>query len=303
MKTVTVFGGSGFVGRYVVEKLAKAGWQVKVAVRYPLETKFLKPLGNIGQIIPVGVSILDYREVLQAVQGSQAVINLVGILFERGQQTFEKVHIQGADNVARACKEAKVKRLIHMSALGADTDSPSQYAWSKGAGERHVKKFFPIATIIRPSVIFGPEDDFFNRFASMAIYSPFLPAVGGGETKFQPIYVCDVADFMVRCLEDPSTKGKAYDLGGPEVYTLREIMEYTLDTIGKNRLLVPLPFSMARFMGLFGQYLPKPPVTPDQVILLKKDNILGPRAKGLKALGVRPTHLETVVPGYLARYR
>ena len=158
MKTVTVFGGSGFLGRYVVEKLAKSGWRVKVAVRNPLETKSLKPLGNIGQIVPVGVSILDYREVLQAVQDSQAVINLVGILFERGQQTFEKVHIHGADNVVRACKEAKVKRLIHMSALGADTDSPSQYAWSKGAGEKHVQKFFSNATIIRPSVIFGPED-------------------------------------------------------------------------------------------------------------------------------------------------
>lgn len=302
MKIVTVFGGSGFVGRYIVERLAKAGWRIKVAVRHPEEVRRLRPLGTIGQIVPVQASVLDYDKVLEAVQGSEAVINLVGILFERGTQTFEKVHIQGADNVALASKDAKVKRLIHMSALGADIGSSSKYAWSKAGGEKHVKKHFPNATIIRPSVVFGPEDDFFNRFASMAVLAPALPLVGGGNTRFQPVYVCDVAEAFVKCLKDPDTKGKVYELGGPEVYTLKDILEYTLEVTGRRRFLMPVPYTMASLIGLFGQFLPKPPITPDQVLLLKKDNVVAGRAKTLKSLGITPTHLETIVPSYLERF-
>lgn len=303
MKTVTVFGGSGFVGRYVVEELLKAGWRVQVAVRHPLEAKFLRPLGNLGQILTVDASIADYERVLHVIKGSDAVINLVGILYERGPQTFQNIHVQGADNVALACKNLSIKRLVHMSALGASTDSASIYARSKGEGEQHVKKHFSNATIIRPSVIFGPEDGFFNRFASMARFSPFLPLVGGGKTKFQPVYVCDVAEFIVKCLENPTTKSKAYELGGPEVFSMKDILVYTLKTIEKKRLLLPLPFSMARIIGFFAQYLPNPPITPDQVTLLKSDNILPQRCKGLNELSVHPTPLEIVVPRYLARYR
>lgn len=300
---VTVFGGSGFIGRYVVQRLARAGWQVRVAVRRPNEALFLKTSGDVGQVTPVAANIRDDRSVAAAVAGADAVINLVGILYASGKQSFDAVQAKGAARIAAAAKAAGATRFVQISAIGADPSSDSAYARSKAEGEQAVKLAFANATILRPSIVFGPEDDFFNRFARMAMMSPVLPLIGGGHTKFQPVYVADVADAVARALEDEGAMGKTYELGGPRSYTFRALMDMLLKEIGRCRLLVPLPFALASLQGAILQMLPIKLLTVDQVRLLKRDNVVGANALGFKDLGLAPTALETVLPSYLDQYR
>lgn len=302
-KLVTVFGGSGFVGRHIVQRLAHKGYVVRVAVRDPESALYLKPMGRVGQVTPVQASLRDPASVRAAIDGSDMVINLVGILYESGKQTFDAIHRVGAATVAKAAKEAGVKTLVHMSALGADKASKSKYARSKALGEEAVLEAFPEASIIRPSVIFGPHDDFFNKFAAMAKVSPALPLIGGGHTKFQPVYVGDVADAFLKCLEDKTCAGHTYDLAGPSVYTFEELMELVLHEIGAHRGLIPLPFPFASLLASVLELLPVPPLTRDQVKLLKKDNVLSGDTPGLEALGIEATAAEVILPTYMGMYR
>jgi uncharacterized protein YbjT (DUF2867 family) len=299
----TVFGGSGFVGRYVVQKLAQQGWQVRVAVRRPDEALFLKTCGTVGQVTPFAVNIRDDRSVRAAVSEADVVVNLVGILHQSGAQTFAAVQAAGAGRVAAAAKSAGVKRLVHLSAIGADANSASIYARTKAEGEAAVRQAFPEATILRPSIVFGPEDDFFNRFARMAQISPALPLVGGGTTKFQPVFVADVAAAVAHALEDAGTTGKTYELGGPRVYSFRELLEIMLRAIGRRRCLVGLPFGLATVQAAVLQLLPGPILTVDQVRLLRHDNVVSTSALTFKDLGIVPTGLDLVLPTYLDRYR
>jgi uncharacterized protein YbjT (DUF2867 family) len=303
---VTVFGGSGFVGRHLVRALARRDFRIRVAVRRPDLAIHLQPLGRVGQIHAVQANVRYPASVEAAVRDADIVINLVAILFERGRQTFGQVQAAGAGHVARAAAAAGA-RLVHVSAIGADPESPSLYARSKAAGEAAVLEAVPSATVFRPSIVFGPEDDFFNRFAAMARVSPFLPLIGGGETRFQPVFVADVAEAIARAAEGATRPGTIYELGGPEVRTFKQLMQYVLATIERRRLLVPLPFGLAKLQAQVLQFLPKPLLTPDQVLLLKRDNVVSEAAaregRTLDALGIDPTAMEVVVPSYLWRFR
>lgn len=303
MRIVTIFGGSGFVGRHIVQKFAENGDQVRVAVRHPNNAKFLKPLGAVGQITPVQASITDPKSLAHVMKGSDVVINLVGILYEKKSQTFERIHVEAAKNIAKTAAKLGIPTLLHMSALGADKDSHSRYASSKARGEQAVLKHFPSASIFRPSVIFGPEDAFLNRFAQMALLSPFLPLIGGGKTRFQPVYVGDVAECFFNASSLKDAKGKTYELGGPTIYTFKKLMVYLLQTIHRKRLLVPLPYWFAKIMGSVAQFLPTPPLTPDQVELLKADSVVSAQALQAHALGVEPKAMEAIAGEYLGRYR
>ena len=300
---VTVFGGSGFLGRYVVQHLARDGWTIRVAVRHPGRAAFLKPLGDIGQIVPLCVAVQDRDAVAAALSGADAAVNLTGILFEGGKQRFQGVHAEGAGNIARAAAAAGVKSLVHISAIGAGAEAPAAYARSKGEGEAAVRAAFPAATILRPSVVFGPEDDFFNRFAEMARFSPALPLIGGGATRFQPVYVGDVARAVVKALNEPACRGKVYELGGPKTYSFKELLQLLLKTIGRRRALVNLPFALARLQATVLELLPTPPLTRDQITLLGRDNVVPPGALTLADLGIEATAVEAVIPGYLDKYR
>ncbi|MEK9971695.1 MAG: complex I NDUFA9 subunit family protein [Ferrovibrio sp.] len=303
---VTVFGGSGFIGRYVVQKLAREGARVRVAIRRPDEGLFLKPMGSVGQIDIVQANIRVPMSVQQAVQGADVVINCVGILYESGAQKFATVQARGAEVIALCAREAGVKKLVHVSAIGADADSGSAYARSKAGGEAGMRRQFPQATIIRPSVVFGQEDDFFNRFAGMAALTPALPLVDGGETRLQPVYVGDVASAILRAVQDDAAAGQTYELGGPKVYSMKEIMQMTLTAIHKKRLLVPVPGFALKPLALALELQPlfAPPITRDQIELLKADNVVAEGAKGLKDLGVeQPTPVEGMIETYLYRYR
>ena len=299
---VTVFGGTGFLGRHTVRALAKAGHRIRVAVRYPNQGFFLPPMGVVGQIALVKCNASEPEQVEAAVRGADAVINLTGILYQRGEQTFDAVHVEAAETIAKAAKAAGARTLVHVSAIGADKHADSSYAASKGEGELRVREAFPSAAILRPSLVFGPEDDFFNRFAALARILPALPLIGGGHTKFQPVFVGDVADAIVRCAGEPELGGKTYELGGPTVYTFKELMEIILRETGRKRLLVPLPFALATLKALFLQFMPKPLLTPDQVTLLKSDNVVT-GADTLATLGIVPTSVEAEVPAYLWRFR
>ena len=303
---VTIFGGSGFLGRHVVRALAREGYRIRPAVRRPDLAFHLQPLGRVGQIHAVQANLRYPASVEAAVRDADVVINLVGILFERGKQSFEAVQAEGAHHVARAAA-AVGARVIHVSALGADPDSPAAYARTKAAGEAAVLAAAPDATIFRPSILFGPEDDFFNRFAAMARLSPALPLVGGGETKFQPVFVGDVAQAILRAVRGRAKGGTIYELGGPEVRSFRQLMEYVLAVTERRRLLVPLPFAVAKLQAWFLQFMPTPLLTPDQVELLKVDNVVSEAAKAdgrtLAALGIEPAALEAIVPSYLWRFR
>ena len=300
---VTVFGGSGFLGRYVVQQLARDGWSIRVAVRHPGRAAFLKPLGDVGQITPLCVPVQDAEAVAAAVSGADAVVNLTGILFEGGKQRFQKVHAEGAKSIAEAAAAAGVKWLVHISAIGADAEAPAAYARTKGEGEAAVRAAFPEATVLRPSVVFGPEDGFFNRFAEMARFSPALPLIGGGKTRFQPVYVGDVARAVVKALNEPGCRGKVYELGGPKTYSFKALMQLMLKTIGRKRALVSLPFGLARLQATFLEVLPQPPLTRDQVTLLRRDNVVSAGALTLADLGIEATAPEAVIPGYLDKYR
>jgi len=303
LHNVTVVGGSGFLGRYMVKRLAEAGVRVRVAVRDPEAAAFLKPMGDVGQVVPVQANVRNAASVARAVAGADAVVNLVGILYQTGPQRFDAVHAEGAGTVAHAAAEAGVQRLIHVSAIGASDESEAQYARSKAAGEAAVRDAFPAATIMRPSVVFGPEDGFFNLFGWLATISPILPLVGGGHTRFQPVYVGDVAAAVGTALGDDATAGVTYELGGPRIYSFRELMELVLEVTGRRRLLVPVPFAIAKIEAMFLQLLPRPLLTMDQVELLKSDNVADEALPGLAELGVTPTPAESVVPSYMARYR
>ena len=303
---VTVFGGSGFLGRHVVQALAKKYYRIRVAVRRPDLAGHLQPAGRVGQIHAVQANLRDPASVAAAARGAGVVINLVGILFERGRQRFEAVQAIGAETVARAAA-AQNARMIHVSAIGADEHSTSLYARSKAEGERLVLAATPQATIFRPSVLFGPDDDFFNKFASLARFLPALPLVGGGHTRFQPVFAGDVAAAIAKAAEGETTPGTIYELGGPEIYTFKQLMEYVLTAIGRHRLLLPLPFWAARLQASVLQLLPKPLLTPDQVELLRSDNVVSQAAKTagltLEGLGITPDSLEAVAPQYLWRFR
>jgi NADH dehydrogenase len=297
---VTVFGGSGFLGRHTVRALARAGWRIKVATRHPNRGFFLKPLGSVGQIDFVKCDVADADSVAHAVMGANAVINLTGILFEKGQ-TFEDVQAEGAAHIAEAAAAAGVGALVHVSAIGADADSDAHYAQTKAEGEQAVREAFPHAVILRPSLIFGPEDGFFNKFAAMARFMPGLPLIGGGKTRFQPVFVGDMAQAILAAIARQD--GRLYELGGPTIYTFKELMQLILRETGRKRLLVPLPFAIASLKAMFLQLLPNPLLTVDQVRLLKKDNVVSPTAAGLSDLGITPTSAEAVISSYLWRYR
>jgi uncharacterized protein YbjT (DUF2867 family) len=303
-RRVTVFGGSGFIGRYVVRRLAAEGWVVRVAVRDAVAAAFLKTSGNVGQVVPMRADVTSDDAILEAaIAGTDAVINLVGILHESGRQSFQAVQADAPARLARIAAKAGVARFVQMSALGADAGSASVYARSKAAGETGVLAAFPPATIIRPSIVFGPEDSFFNRFARMARYSPALPLIGGGHTRYQPVYVCDVADAIIHTLHEDTARGQIYELGGPRIYSFRELMELMLRELRRHRGLIPIPFWLADIQASILQLLPAPLLTRDQVRLLRIDNVLTGTKPGLAELGIRPTGLELILPTYLDIYR
>ncbi len=303
---ITVFGGSGFLGRHVVRALAQRGYRIRVAVRRPDLAGHLQPLGRVGQIHAVQANLRYPNSVEAAARGADAVINLVGILFERGRQRFEAVQTFGAEAVALAAG-AYGARLVHVSAIGADENAPALYARTKAKGEKLVLAAMPTAVIMRPSILFGPEDDFFNRFAAIARLSPALPLVGGGHTRFQPVFAGDVAAAVAATVEGRARAGQIYELGGPQVLSFKELMRFVLATIERRRLLLPLPFALAKLQAQFLQFLPKPLLTPDQVELLKRDNVVSEEAKRegrtLEALGIEPVAMAAVVPSYLWRFR
>ncbi len=303
---VTVFGGSGFLGRHVVRALAKRGYRIRVAVRRPDLAGHLQPLGRVGQIHAVQANLRYPASVEAAARDADIVINLVGILFERGRQSFDAVQAFGAEAVALAAA-AYGARLIHVSALGAAENARSHYARSKAIGEKLVLAAVPSAVILRPSVVFGPEDDFFNKFAAIARCAPALPLIGGGHTLFQPVFAGDVASAVAAAIEARAKAGQIYELGGPEVKSFKELMQFMLATVGRRRALVPIPFALANFQAWFLQFMPKPLLTPDQVELLRSDTIVSGEAKRegrtLEALGIDPIAMEIIVPSYLWRFR
>lgn len=305
---VTVFGGSGFVGRHVVRTLVKRGYRIRVAVRRPDLAGFLLPYGYVGQISLVQANLRYRQSVDRAVEGSAFVVNCVGILFESGRNSFDAVQDFGARAVAESARAAGAK-LVHVSAIGADVDSASSYARTKGRAEAAIMSNIPDAVILRPSIVFGPEDSFFNKFAGMAQMFPALPLIGGGKTKFQPVHVEDVAQAVALGVDGVIPGGKIYELGGAEVLTFREILEFVLRTTARKRPLVSLPFGIASLLGSVASLVPfiTPPITSDQVELLKHDNVVSDAAiregRTLEGMGIQPTLLSSVVPSYLVQYR
>ena len=304
---VTVYGGSGFLGRHVVRALAKRNYRIRVAVRRPELANFLQPLGRVGQIHAVQVNLRHARSVEAAARDAQVLVNLVGILAEGGRQRFDAVHTFGAEQVALAAS-AHGARMVHVSAIGADANSPAHYARSKAAAEKLVLAAQPSATIMRPSILFGPEDDFFNRFASLARMSPVLPLIGGGLTRFQPVFVGDVAQAIADAVDGKARPGTIYELGGPEVRTFKELMQYVLATIERKRLLVPVPFFFAKMKAIGLQFMPSPlTLTRDQIEMLRVDNVVSDAAvadkRTLQGFGIEPESIEAIVPSYLWRFR
>ena len=323
-KTVTVFGGSGFIGRHLVQRLVARDAIVRIAVRDTEGANYMRLMGGVGQIVPIATDIGDEYSVASAIKGADSVVNLVGLLYEGGKQNFKRVHASGAAHIATAAAAAGVRKLVQLSAIGADPGSSSAYARTKATGEYNVKGAFPGATVIRPSIVFGPEDNFFNLFAGISRLSPIVPVFGcplfpkvtmfsdkgpvnldfygNGGTKFQPVYVGDVADAILAALENDDANGKTYELGGPTVYTSKELMELLLNTIGRKRFLAPVPFWYLEFIAAFLELLPNPWLTRDQVKLLRFDNVVSRRANKLKDLGISATAPEAILPNYLARF-
>lgn len=304
---ITIYGGSGFIGRHVVRALARTGARMRIAVRRPDLAGHLQPLGGVGQIIPVQANVRFPDSLAAPAEGADAVINLVGILVPTGRQTFASVQDEGARHVALAARAAGARAFVQMSAIGADPRSPAAYARTKAAGEAAVTAVFPGAVILRPSIVFGPEDEFFNRFAALARIAPALPLIGGGKTRFEPVFVGDVAKAVVAGLTGKAEAGAPYELGGPEILTMKEVMERVLDYTMRRRLLVPLPFWLAKTQAVFLQLLPNPPLTLDQVRMLETDNVVSEAAKRagrtVQGLGIEPVAVEAVVPDYLERFR
>jgi uncharacterized protein YbjT (DUF2867 family) len=304
---VTIYGGSGFIGRHVVRAIAKTGARMRVAVRRPELALHLQPLGDVGQINAVQANVRFPDSLLAAAEGADAVVNLVGILFPSGRQSFKAVQDEGARHVAEAARAGGARALVHVSAIGADPHSPSAYARTKATGEIAVTEILPGSIILRPSVVFGPEDDFFNRFAKLARIVPALPLIGGGKTRFQPVFAGDLAKAVIAGLTGKANAGAPYELGGPEVLTLKEVMQRVLAYTMRRRWLVPEPFWLAKLQAIFLQLLPKPPLTLDQVRLLQVDNVVSAHARRsgrtLEGMGIEPVAIAAVVPDYLEQFR
>jgi NADH dehydrogenase len=324
VQVVTVFGASGFIGRQVVQRLAASGAIVRACSRDPIAAAFLKPMGEVGQVVPLKADLTDAKAIARAVQGADSVINLVGILYERGRTKFQTVHVEGAKKIAEIAKAAGVKNLVHVSALGADANSPSAYARSKAKGEAEVLAQFPEAVIIRPSVVFGPDDDFFNRFANLARLTHMLPVFvtdgfkpkislkdlefdfdlfGSGGAAFQPVYVGDLAQAIVSVLGRQDAKGRTFEITGPRPIRMKEVMEMVAAAIKRTPAILPLPMIAGKMQAFFLQFLPKPPLTPDQMKLLAKDNVASGKHPGLHDLGIKPTAPEAIIPSYLTRHQ
>ena len=304
---ICVFGANGFLGHYVVRRLAKDGWRVRACVRRPHIAGELMVMGGVGQIQVVQANIRYKKSVARAIQGCDAVINLAGILVQQGRQSFNAVHVLGAKNIAEAARDAGVNNVVHLSALGASTNSDSAYAKSKAEGELAVLAAVPSADIIRPSILFGEGDGFFTRFAGLANLTMALPLLGGGTTKFQPLYVDDLAQAICK-ITNRGTAGKTWELGGPQTFTFKRLLQFTLDAIDKKRLLLPVPWGVSSLMGIFGEilgYIPlvKPPLTRDQVKFLKIDNVVSGNHPGLSDLGIEAETIEAIVPDSLAHFR
>jgi NADH dehydrogenase len=301
---VTVFGGTGFIGRHLVRRLAARELRIRVVSRnWRVHGRVLQPMGDVGQIVGGPADLSSEAALAQLLAGSDAVINLIGILYESRRQTFAEVHGELPGRIARAALAAGIPRMVQISAIGADPNARSAYARSKAQGEQAVRTALRAATILRPSIVVGPEDGFFNRFAAMARLLPALPLIGGGRTRFQPVWVGDVADAIVAALEREDARGATFELGGPKVYSFAELMRYMLKVVGRRRLLLPLSFEVATLQARVMELLPAPPLTRDQVELLKTDNVVGAHARTLADLGITPTPIELVVPDYLVRYR
>lgn len=298
----TVFGGSGFIGRYVVKRLAQSGYIVRVGVRDPAGANFLKTAGVVGQIVPLYSSLREEATIARAIVGADLVVNLVGVLAEHRAGDFQAIHADGAGRIARLASESGAFRMVHLSAIGADPAAPGKYGQSKAEGERQVREGFPAATILRPSVVFGPEDQFLNRFARMAMLSPIMP-VFSGATRFQPVYVGDVADAVLAALGRTEAAGGVYELGGPQVMTFRQLLAYVLRETDRRRPLVAVPGAVARLMASVMEHLPGKPLTRDQLLMLSRDNVVSPGAAGLTELAITPTPMDLVAPTYLRIYR
>ncbi len=306
-QVITVFGGTGFIGRHVIAALAKSGARIRVATRMPARAYFLRPCGNVGQVVPFACDVHDDASVARALDGATDVVNLIGILFEKGRkQKFDRLHSDFPARLAQLCAQAKISTLVHISALGSTADSTARYARSKAAGEEAIKQHFPRHVILQPSIVFGPEDNFFNQFARMAQRAPFLPLIGGGKTKFQPVYVGDIAQAVARILISGDARpyhGKTYALGGPEVLTFKQLLNLMLEISGLRARYVHLPVPVAKIIGILGSVLPTPPLTVDQVRSLAHDNIVPKNALTLSDLGIAPTALRGVLPSYLGAFR
>lgn len=323
VRLVTVFGGSGFIGRQIVQDLARQGIRVRVAVRDPHKAAFLKPMGDLGQIAPIRVNVGDEASVARAIEGADAVVNLIGILYESGRRTFQAMHVDAPERIARLCAAAGIPRLVHMSALGADEASDAHYARTKAQGEAAVRRHMPDACILRPSVVFGAHDNFFNMFGAMTRLLPVLPYYvkdayrmtrdehdrpaidlsGNGGPRFQPVYVGDVSEAALACLHRKDLRGQTFELGGPRAYTMREIMELVAEQAERRTRVVAVPFWVARIQAKVLGLMPKPLITPDQVRLLERDNIVTGTLPGLEALGIAPTAAEAILPTYMTRFR
>ncbi len=304
---VTIYGGSGFIGRHVVRAIARTGARMRIAVRRPELAGFLQPLGSVGQINAVQANVRYPQSLLAAAEDADAVVNLVGILFPSGKQTFKSVMDEGAGHVAEVARRAGARTLVHVSAIGASAKAPSIYARSKAAGEQAVKAVFPDAVILRPSIVFGPKDDFFNRFAALARISPVLPLIGGGKTRIQPVFAGDVAKAVIAALTGKTEADAPYELGGPEVLTMKEIMQRVLAYTMRKRLLISEPFWLAKLQGAFLQMLPTPMLTVDQVRMLETDNVVSEEAtragRTLEGVGIEPIAVASVVPDFLEQFR
>ena len=302
-KIIAIFGAGGFIGKYLIRELTKLEYRIKVATRNPYLKGYLKPLGNPGQIELFKTNIFNSEDVKRVLKNCDFAINLVGILYETRKQKFNHVHSQFPYLLSSLCNEIGIKNLVHISALGIKERHPSYYMQSKLQGEKNIQDNFKSSVILRPSIVFGPEDKFFNTFASIAQFSPFLPLVGGGKTKFAPIYVGDVAKSIVKALELNNSKPKIYELGGPENYSFKELIEILLTEIKKKRLLISVPFGIAKFQSYFLQMMPNPLLTPDQVELLKHNNIVSGDYPILKDLGITGTAIQSILPKYIYRFR
>jgi len=309
-RLVVVFGGSGFVGKYVVRALCKAGIRVRVAMRRPHLGHELRVMGNVGQVQLFQANVRNAPSVARALEGADAVVNLVGILSEKGKQKFESVVYEGAINIANAAKDAGIKTVVQMSAIGANSSSKSKYASAKGKAEQELRNIVPSAVILRPSVIFGPEDEFFNRFAEISRFAPFMPLIGAGVTKFQPVFVADVARAVMAALTDQSSAGNIYELGGPHKYSFEELLRYIAKETNRPRALVKIPFGLMTFLGnitdaVFRLYpFGKPPITGDQIELMRQDIVVSGKSLGFTDLRIENlTSVEAIVPSYLYRYR